>query len=118
MSASSRRTFSSDFKQFFLRGLVILLPSVLTLWILVKAYEFIDDKFAEPINERIVEGMIYTAAVWDPLGIGTAGSCSLSTDRESTPHGPGATNVPWGVPGVPRPSPNGGSPGLFTCLRR
>ena len=44
------RTFSSDFKRFFVRGLVVVLPSVLTLWIVVKAYQFVDNTIAEPIN--------------------------------------------------------------------
>ena len=53
MSQSSRRSFGSDFKRFFLRGLAVLLPSVLTLWLMVKAYQFIDSAIAEPINKGI-----------------------------------------------------------------
>jgi uncharacterized membrane protein len=53
MSDPSARTFSSDFRRFFLRGLVILLPSVLTLWIVVKAYQFVDTAIAEPINRGV-----------------------------------------------------------------
>ena len=49
----SARTFSSDFKRFFIRGLVVLLPSVLTLWILVTAYKFVDNTIAEPINRGV-----------------------------------------------------------------
>ena len=37
----------------FLRGLAVLLPSVLTLWLLVKSYQFIDSTIAEPINRGI-----------------------------------------------------------------
>jgi len=47
------RTFWADFKLFFLRGLAILLPSVLTLWILVMAYRFVETYVAEPINAGI-----------------------------------------------------------------
>lgn len=50
MSKSSRRTFTGDFRQFFFRGLTILLPSVLTIWILVQAYRFVDQNIAQPIN--------------------------------------------------------------------
>jgi len=50
MMRSSRRTFAGDFRQFFLRGLTILLPSVLTIWILVQAYRFVDQNIAQPIN--------------------------------------------------------------------
>ena len=34
----------------FFRGLGVILPSVLTLWILVAAFRFIDSNIAEPIN--------------------------------------------------------------------
>lgn len=61
------RTFGADFKQFFLRGLVILLPSVLTLWIVVKAYQFVDNTIAEPINRGIRTALINTSRVWEPL---------------------------------------------------
>jgi uncharacterized membrane protein len=40
-------------KRPFLRGLAVLLPSVLTLWLIVKAYQFIDSAIAEPINRGI-----------------------------------------------------------------
>jgi uncharacterized membrane protein len=46
-------TFAADFKRFFLRGLAILLPSVLTLWIVWQAYLFLDRQVAEPINSGI-----------------------------------------------------------------
>jgi uncharacterized membrane protein len=42
----------------FLRGLAVLLPSVLTLWLLVKAYQFIDSAIAEPINTGIRSAFI------------------------------------------------------------
>ena len=61
------RTFSSDFKRFFLRGLVVLLPSVLTLWIVVKAYQFVDNTIAEPINGWVRVGLIHVATAWEPL---------------------------------------------------
>lgn len=40
----------SDFRQFFYRGLTVLLPSVLTIWILFQAYRFVDQNIAQPIN--------------------------------------------------------------------
>ncbi|MEY3143475.1 MAG: hypothetical protein RLY21_1968 [Planctomycetota bacterium] len=36
--------------RFFLRGLGVILPSILTLWILVAAFRFIDGNIAAPIN--------------------------------------------------------------------
>ena len=53
MARDEKRTFRSDFRRFFVKGLVVLLPTVLTLWILVKAYEFIDVGIAQPINGGI-----------------------------------------------------------------
>ena len=53
MPKSERRTFRGDFRRFFVKGLAVLLPTVLTLWILVKAYEFIDVTIAQPINGGI-----------------------------------------------------------------
>ncbi len=61
------RTFSSDFKRFFVRGLVILLPSVLTLWIMVKAYQFVDNNIADPVNGWIRLSLNNAAKVWEPL---------------------------------------------------
>lgn len=67
MDHSSDRTFGSDFKRFFLRGLVVLLPTVLTLWLVVKAYQFVDNSFAEPINQSLRLAMAKATPAWDPL---------------------------------------------------
>ena len=64
MSDPSARTFSSDFKRFFVRGLVVVLPTVLTLWIVVKAYQFIDSAIAEPINRSVRVGIANAAPYW------------------------------------------------------
>lgn len=48
-----RPTFGGDFRKFFVRGLAVLLPSVLTLWILFYAYRFVDANVAEPINAGV-----------------------------------------------------------------
>ncbi len=47
------KDFISDFRRFFGRGLAVLLPTVLTLWILVQAYFFVEAKVAEPINRGV-----------------------------------------------------------------
>ena len=67
MSDHSARTFTGDFKRFFLRGLVVLLPTVLTLWIIVQLYLFVDYRIAEPINRGVRVAMVNTARVWLPL---------------------------------------------------
>jgi len=47
---SSQRTFFQDFKIFFFRGLGILLPSIITLGILLWAFGFLNNRVAAPIN--------------------------------------------------------------------
>jgi uncharacterized membrane protein len=48
-----RPTFAENFKQFFFRGLAIVLPTVLTIWLLIAGYNFLDDTIAEPINQGV-----------------------------------------------------------------
>lgn len=57
--ARERTTFSADFRRFFIRGLGVLLPSVLTLWIVWQAYLFLDRQVAEPINRGIRTGILW-----------------------------------------------------------
>jgi hypothetical protein len=48
-----RPTFGDDFRRFFGRGLAVLLPSVLTLWLLWTAFVFVFDHVAAPINRGL-----------------------------------------------------------------
>ena len=48
----------SNFRRFFLRGLTILLPSVLTIWIIIAGYGFVRDKIANPINAGVREAVL------------------------------------------------------------
>ncbi|MCW5775543.1 MAG: DUF502 domain-containing protein [Phycisphaeraceae bacterium] len=50
---SERRTFTGDFKRFFGRGMAILLPSALTLWILVQLFNFLMNNVGQPINRGV-----------------------------------------------------------------
>ena len=59
MSTNKKNTPSHP-KQAFFRGLAVLLPSVLTLWLMVKAYQFIDSAIAEPINGGIRMIVVHT----------------------------------------------------------
>ena len=54
------RSFLADFRLFFFRGLGVLLPSVLTLWILIYAGLFVQRSVAEPINSGVRQVVIYT----------------------------------------------------------
>lgn len=50
MTHNEHHASGSGFRKFFLRGLAILLPSILTIWILFVAYQFVRDRIAQPIN--------------------------------------------------------------------
>jgi len=52
------RSFTADFKRFFGRGVAILLPSILTLWLLWQAFAFVFNNVALPINRTIRIGVI------------------------------------------------------------
>lgn len=51
---------TSRFRQFFLRGLGILLPTVLTIWILMAVFQFVDSRIADPINRGVQELVLLT----------------------------------------------------------
>lgn len=44
-------SFTTDFKRFFTRGLAILLPTAVTLWLLWQAFGFVYNTVAQPINK-------------------------------------------------------------------
>ena len=54
----AQRRFGGDFKTFFVRGLAIVLPTALTLWIIVVAYSFVSQRIAAPINAGLREVVI------------------------------------------------------------
>ena len=51
------------FRQFFLRGLAILLPSVVTIWLIFAAYNFVDQRIAAPIN-RGIRALVIKTTPW------------------------------------------------------
>ena len=55
----------SHSRKFFWRGLTILLPSILTVWILIMGYQFVQQRIAEPINMGIRAGITR----WSPLPV-------------------------------------------------
>ncbi len=60
---TTRRSSRGTFKHFFLRGLAILLPTVLTIWILLAAYQFVQGRIAAPINAGLRE-LVVQATPW------------------------------------------------------
>lgn len=56
-----RVTFAGDFRRFFLRGLAALLPTLITLWLLIKAWDF--------LWESLGKHLIYAIKlIWLTLG--------------------------------------------------
>ncbi len=52
-------------RQFFFRGLAIILPTVLTVWILLAAYQFVQGRIAAPINTGI-QSLVVRFTDWPP----------------------------------------------------
>lgn len=50
--------FVTRFKSYFLRGLAVLLPTILTIWIFVWGYKFIQGNISVYINEGLVRLLI------------------------------------------------------------
>ncbi len=63
MAPKKKTPTRSNFRKFFLRGLVILLPTVLTIGILIWAYNLVQQNIAEPINQS-VRRLILTTTSW------------------------------------------------------
>ena len=61
----SPQTFEGDFKKFFGRGLAILLPSILTLWILWQAFVFVFSNVAGPINAGTRAAIVWVVSAWE-----------------------------------------------------
>ncbi len=45
---------ASDLKKYFVRGLTVMIPTVVTLWVFIWAYRFIQDSIGRAINEGII----------------------------------------------------------------
>ncbi|MDP7070175.1 MAG: DUF502 domain-containing protein [Phycisphaerales bacterium] len=56
-----------NFRRFFLRGLAVVLPATLTLWVLVQAYLWVNDSIASPINAGVQYLLAQTFAAWPAL---------------------------------------------------
>jgi len=52
---------SSPYKRAFVAGLGTILPTIVTLWILGAAYNFIDDSIARPLSETIKTFLVTTS---------------------------------------------------------
>jgi uncharacterized membrane protein len=61
-------TFSEDFKRFFLRGLAALLPTLITLWLLVKIWDFLWESLGQHLLWAIKNGQFYLGQPYSQWG--------------------------------------------------
>lgn len=54
-----------NFRSYFFRGMAALLPTILTIWIFVQCYIFIQDKISIHINRGIVELIFLITDNWE-----------------------------------------------------
>jgi uncharacterized membrane protein len=67
MAKTAKVGFWSDFRRFFLRGLATLLPTVLTIVLLVKCYEFIQSNISVHINAGVIYILLATTDEYPSL---------------------------------------------------
>ena len=68
MATDKKKTAAKGhFKRFFLRGLAVVLPSALTLWLFVKAYQWVDSAIAQPINKGLQWCIVGLMDIWPGL---------------------------------------------------
>jgi uncharacterized membrane protein len=82
-----RENFSQDFRRFFLRGLAALMPTLITIWLLMKVWEFLWGS----LGFYIILGLRRLASATAPLS-DTAAKVALRPELAADPH-----NIPWYV---------------------
>ena len=58
--SGSKHSFAADFRRFFGRGLAILLPSIITLWLLFQIFVFLFNNVAQPINYTLRSAILWS----------------------------------------------------------
>jgi uncharacterized membrane protein len=61
-----RQSFLGDFRTFFIKGLGIILPTILTLWLLWMAAQFVFNNVAQPINRGIRAVVVWAVPEFAP----------------------------------------------------
>jgi len=61
-------TFTEDFKRFFLRGLAALLPTLITLWLLVKMWDFLWESLGQHLLWAIKNAQFYLGQPFSQWG--------------------------------------------------
>jgi len=75
--------FRDDFKRFFIRGLATLLPTVLTIVVLFKCYEFIQQNISVHIVEGIIKVVLFTTEDYPKIDIDDVKNYRRSNDLAS-----------------------------------
>jgi uncharacterized membrane protein len=63
----SKHPSRGNFRRFFLRGLAVVLPATLTLWVLAQAYLWVNASIADPINGGVRYLLAQLFAAWPAL---------------------------------------------------
>lgn len=93
-----KRSFMADFREFFFRGLAIILPTILTIWILVAVYRFVDVNIAGPINSGVKELILNFTDFAEPeVGDIEAAKRDLTTAEQAAWRNAGM-NESWLIP--------------------
>lgn len=73
-TAGATRDLATAYKSTFLRGLATVLPTLLTLWVVVATWQFLEGTIARPISEAIKSRLVATDlgnevvfTLWDEL---------------------------------------------------
>ena len=60
MAKSAKPGFRADFRRFFLRGLATLLPTILTIVLLVKCFQFVQEHISVHITEGVIRLVVFS----------------------------------------------------------
>ena len=63
MEQTQKKGFWPNFKHFFLRGLAAVLPSLLSLVLIIKGYQFINEYVSKYVNRAII-WLVAHAKLW------------------------------------------------------
>ena len=67
MAKSAKAGFRADFRRFFLRGLATLLPTILTIVLLVKCFQFVQEHISVHITEGMIRLVVFSTSEYPPL---------------------------------------------------
>ena len=93
-AARTRKRFGEDFRRFFLRGLAALMPTLITLWLLIKVWDFLWESLGRHIiwfiswawltlvNWPVTLPADTTVKDWPSVGMNALPKSSARAERE------------------------------------